>query len=161
MDAAGLERQRIRAQIQRATVGMLTTLDEHGRPAGRPMLPLLLENDPSIYFLTHQGTRKIAQLMACPNVGLTFISDTCYVALSGTASVIEDRNLVERLWNPTYRAWFPDGAGDREAAVLRVVAGRVDYWEPPQSRLVRVAQAVKAIITRRPIDTPMRTLDHL
>ena len=110
MDAAGSERQRIRSQIQRAAVGMLTTLDEHGRPAGRPMLPLLLENDPHIYFLTHQGTRKIAQLTTCPNVGLTFISDTCYVAVSGTASVTEDRNLVERLWNPTYRAWFPKGA---------------------------------------------------
>lgn len=27
---------------------MVTTLDEHGQHAGRPMLPLLLENDPHI-----------------------------------------------------------------------------------------------------------------
>jgi hypothetical protein len=35
------------------------------------------------------------------------------------------------------------------------------YWEPPRSRLIRLMQAVKALVTRRAAETPMQTLDGL
>jgi hypothetical protein len=47
---------------------------------------------------------------------------------------------------PDYRAWFPDGW--------------VDYWQP-RSGLIRVAQAVKAVVTRCGVDTPMKTITGL
>jgi hypothetical protein len=45
--------------------------------------------------------------------------------------------------------------------VLCVTVDHVDYWEPPRSRLIRLVQALKAVITRRPADTPMQSLDGL
>jgi general stress protein 26 len=69
--------------------------------------------------------------------------------------------MIHRLWQPTYRACFPVGKDDREAAALRVTVDRVDYWEPPRSRSSRVVQAVKAVVTCRAVDTPMKTLDGL
>ena len=54
MADAGTERQRVRALIERAGVAMLMNVDEKGTHIGRPMLPLLVQNDPHIYFLTHQ-----------------------------------------------------------------------------------------------------------
>ena len=36
-----VERQRLRALIQRAGVAMLMIIDEHGRHMGRPMLPVV------------------------------------------------------------------------------------------------------------------------
>jgi general stress protein 26 len=65
------------------------------------------------------------------------------------------------LWNPTYRAWFPEGKGDREATVIRVAVERIDYWEPTSSRVIRLVQAAKAVLTRRAVETPMKTLDGL
>ena len=63
------ERLRVRGLIEQAGVAMLITLDEHGTHVGRPMLPLLPENDdPHIYFLTHQSSRKIAQVSARPQI---------------------------------------------------------------------------------------------
>jgi general stress protein 26 len=161
MTAPASERSRIGALIRQATVGMLLNIDEHGGQMGRPMLPLFLENDPHIYFLTHQHSRKVIHLTARPQVALTFISGNCYLVIVGSASTSRDPGLVRRLWNPTYRAWFPGGTDDREAIVLRVTVERVDYWEPPRSRLLRLAQAVKAIVTRRAADTPMKTIDGL
>ena len=157
-----VHRLRVRALIQRAGVAMLITIDEQGTQVGRPMLPLLLGNDdPHIYFLTHQSSRKIAQLAARPQVALTFMCADCYVVVAGSAYASRDAALIRRLWSPTYRAWFPGGADDREATALRVDVERVDYWEPPRSRLTRVMQAVKALVTRRAADTPMQTLDGL
>ena len=161
MASSDSERRRVRALIQRAGVAMLTTIDEHAVPIGRPMLPLFLENDPCIYFLTHQNSRKVSQIMARPHVGLTMSSAGCYFVVTGTAAAVRDPDLIRMLWRPTYRAWFPDGKSDREAAALRVSVGRVDYWEPPQSRVIRVVQAVKAIVTRRAVDTPMKTITGL
>jgi general stress protein 26 len=155
------ERQRVRALIERAGVAMLLNVDEQGTHIGRPMLPLLVQNDPHIYFLTHQSSRKVMQLAARPRVGLTIISANCYVVMAGSAYTSRDPELIRRLWSPTYRAWFPEGRDDREATAIRVVVERIDYWEPPRNQVARLVQAVKAVLTRRAVETPMKTLDGL
>jgi len=125
------------------------------------MLPLLLDDDSHIYFLTHARSRKVAQVGTQPRIGLAVVSEDRYVVVTGWAHASRDAELIQRLWNPTYRAWFPDGADDREATVLCVLVERVDYWEPPRSRVIRVWQAIKAVITGRSVDTPVQTLDGL
>jgi general stress protein 26 len=161
MTNAGAERQRVRALIEGAGVAMLMNVDEQGVLVGRPMLPLLVRDDPHIYFLTHQSSRKVAQLAARPQVGLSIISSNCFLVVAGSTQVSRDPDLIGRLWSPTYRAWFPGGKDDREASVIRVAVERIDYWEPPSSRAVRLVQAAKTIVTRRAVETPMKTLDGL
>jgi general stress protein 26 len=152
------ERQRIRALIEGAGVAMLMTLDENGHPRGRPMLPLFFDRDPCVYFLTDRNSRKVRDITARPQVVLSMISGGCYLLVTGTTAASREAELVRRLWRPTYRAWFPAGKDDSEAAVLRVSVDRVDYWEPPRSRAIRVVQALKAVVTRRPVETPMKTI---
>jgi len=159
-DAEG-ERQRVRGLIERAGVAMLMNVDEKGTHVGRPMLPLLVESDSHIYFLTHHSSRKVAQLAVRPQVGVSMISGNCFIVVAGSAQLSRDRELIRRLWSPTYRAWFPEGEGDREVIVIRVAVDRIDYWEPPSNRILRLVQAAKAILTRRGVDTPMKTLDAL
>jgi general stress protein 26 len=161
MTDAATERRRVRALIERAGVAMVVNVDERGAFIGRPMLPLFIADDPHIYFLTHQSSGKVAQLAARSQVGLTVISANVYIAMAGSADMSRDPELIRRLWSPTYRAWFPEGKGDREATVIRVVIDRIDYWEPSSNRVARLVQAVKALLTRRPVDTPMKTLDRL
>ena len=159
MTETAAERQRVRTLIERAGVAMLLNVDERGTHIGRPMLPLFIQNDPHIYFLTHQHSRKVIQLATRPQVGLTITTAHCYVVMAGSAHISSDRELIRRLWSPAYRAWFPQGKDDREATVLRVVIERIDYWEPPGSPIVRIVQAIKAVLTRRAVETPMKTLD--
>jgi general stress protein 26 len=161
MTDAAAERQRVRALIERAGVAMLMNVDEHGAYVGRPMLPLCIANDPHLYFLTHQSSRKVAQLAARSQVGLTIISANVYIAMAGSARISRDRELIRRLWSPTYRAWFPEGKDDREANAICVAIERIDYWEPSSNQVVRLIQAAKALLRRRPVDTPMKTLDGL
>ena len=81
--------------------------------------------------------------------------------MAGSAQLSRDPELIGRLWRPTYRAWFPEGKADRQAAVIRVAVERIDYWEPPGSRLVRLVEAATAVLTRRAVETAMKTLDCL
>jgi general stress protein 26 len=155
------ERQRVRGLIERAGVAMLINIDDRGTYSGRPMLPLFVQGDPHIYFLTHRSSGKVTQLVARPQVSLTIISANCYVVIAGSAEISRDRELIRRLWRSTYRAWFPEGKDDPEATAIRVVVERIDYWEPPSSQIARVVQAVKAVLTGRAVDTPKKTLDGL
>jgi general stress protein 26 len=155
------ERRRIRKLLQDVGVAMLVTLDGRGAHAGRPMLPLWLDDDPHLYFLTHRGSAKVSQIAERPQVALTMIGPGCYVVVLGSACASQDRDLIRRLWHPSYRAWFPDGQDDREATALRVAIDKVHYWEPPQGPFLRLFQALKAIATHRPVDTPMKTIDGL
>jgi len=156
-----VERHRVRQVLQRAGVAMLVTLDNCGGHHGRPMLPLWLQGDPNIYFLTHKDSRKVVQIGERPQVALTVSSAGRYFVVLGCASASQDPVLIRRLWRPSYRAWFPEGKDDGEATVLRVVINTVNYWEPPRSQFVRVFQAVKAMITRQAVETPMKTVDGL
>ena len=131
---------------------MLVTIDEHAAPIGRPMLPLFLENDPCLYFLTHENSRKVSHIEARSHVGLTMISKSCYLVVTGTAATSRDQALIQRLWQPTYRAWFPDGKDDREATAIRVSVNRVDH-KPVivfigVSTVRRVTTALTACATR-------------
>ena len=155
------ERQRVRALIERAGVAVMMNVDEDGHPVGRPMLPLFLAGDPHIYFLTNQNSRKVAQLVARPQVALAIVGAKSFFVVSGPASASQDPGLIRRLWKPSYRAWFPDGTDDRAATVLRIVVERVEYWEPPRTPLIRLMRAAKAVLTRRPVETPRKTLDGL
>jgi general stress protein 26 len=158
MDLAA-ERHRIRKCLQGSEVAMFVTFDGGDAHSGRPMLPLWLQNDPHIYFLTHRHSRKVAQIGERPQVALTIVSGGCYYIVLGLAYTSHDPALIRRLWRPSYRAWFPEGTDDREATVIQMVINRVNYWEPPRSRVRRLFQAVKAIVTRQAVETPMRTID--
>jgi general stress protein 26 len=158
MDHAA-ERHRIRELLQRAEVGMLVTFDSGDAYAGRPMLPLWLRDDPHIYFLTHKDSRKLAQLADQPQVALTLVSAGCYFVVLGYAHASQDPVLIRRLWRPSYRAWFPEGKDDGKATVLRVTIAKVNYWHPPRNHVRRLLQAVKAVATRRAVETPMKTID--
>lgn len=158
MDPAA-ERHRVRDLLQQSEVAMLLTFGSGEVHDGRPMLPLWLPEDPNIYFLTHRESRKVAQVNERPHVALTVINAGCYLVVLGLASASQDPVLIRRLWRPSYRAWFPAGSGDREATVLRIVINKVNYWEPPRSRVRRLFQAVTAVVTRQPVETPMRTIE--
>jgi general stress protein 26 len=158
--SAQLRHSRVRELIQQIGVGMLTTVDRDGQFVSRPMLALQVDDDPGIYFLTHTSSAKVGQVSEQSRVALTFAgSDSTYLAITGRATVSQDRELIARLWNPTYRAWFPDGAGDRDAAALRVTIDHADYWEAPTSRVVRLVQAIAAVVSHRPYETPKTTVD--
>jgi general stress protein 26 len=75
-----------------------------------------------------------------------------YVSVSAAATVTHDPARVRELWNPTYRAWFPHGPDDPDSAILAAHIERIEYWDVPTSRLVRVWCAVKAIATGRVVE---------
>jgi general stress protein 26 len=147
------DRERAVAELQRLIdgipVAMVTTVAADKTLRCRPMLLERLEPDATLVFLTHLSSQKTGEVRQDPRVNIAFQSDKGdrYVSVSGTATVTHDEARMRELWNPTYRAWFPGGADDPDSAIFTVHIERVEYWDVPSTRLVRLWGVVKALAT--------------
>lgn len=149
------DRERAISELQRLIdgipVAIVTTIAVDGALRCRPMLLERLEPDATLVFLTHLSSQKTGEVRRDPRVNVAFQSDKGdrYVSISGTATATHDPARMQALWNPTYRAWFPSGANDPDSAIFTVRIDRVEYWDVPSSRLVRLWGVVKALTTGR------------
>ncbi len=62
--------------------------------------------------------------------------DGVYVSLSGKANVIDDRELIDKYWNPFVAAWFPEGKDDPDVALLEVKVEMGEHWKAKESKNV-------------------------
>jgi general stress protein 26 len=145
--------------VERIPVAMMTTIDRGQQLTSRPMLAVETAGQ-VVWFLTRADTNKLTEISADARVNLAFVGSSGeYASVSGRATVSDDRHMVERLWNPTYRAWFPEGREDPDIVLLRISVERADYWETSSSRVQRLFGVVKAMVTGEPYEIEKESID--
>jgi general stress protein 26 len=148
---------KLRDLVASIRVAMMTTTDHEGNLTSRPMLALLREHDDAIWFMTQTGTEKLSEIAGDTRVNLAFVgSQGECVSVSGRVTVSRDVDVIEELWHPTYRAWFPEGKDDERLMLMRVTVDRADYWQAPTSRVVRIIGMATALVTGKPYETAER-----
>jgi len=128
---------------------MLATTDEFGEIHGRPMATQQADFDGTLWFLTGISTHKVAEIGRDHHVNLSYADpgSNRYVSVSGVARLVRDKQKIKELWNPIYKAWFPEGLDDPELAALQVTPTKAEYWDAPSSKVVQLVGFVKAIVT--------------
>ncbi len=88
-------------------------------------------------------------MRADDQVNLSFADpgDNAYVSVSGTAQILRDRQKMEALWNPIYKAWFPDGLDDPNLTLLKISTTQAEYWDSPNGKVVQLVGFAKAMLT--------------
>ena len=112
---------------------------------------------PPVYRMQSHGSRRWRRISGQlrENGELKLYSDadnSKFVAVKGRGSVSRDRAKIHELWNPMYKAWFPEGEDDPAVTVLRVDVSEAQYWEASASRLVRGAKYLAAAVTGGKVD---------
>jgi len=134
---------------------MLTTVEDDGSLRSRPMGTQQAEFDGDLWFFTGAGSAKAGEIQRDRQVNVSY-ADTDhqrYVSVSGSAQLVRDRAKIEELWNPIFKAWFPNGLDDPDLALLKVTVERAEYWDSPSSKVVQLYGFVKAVATgKRPSD---------
>jgi general stress protein 26 len=135
---------------------MLTTVEEDGTLRSRPMATQEFEFDGDLWFFTSANASKVDEVQHNQHVNVSYAEpkDQKYVSVSGTAQLVRDRQKIEELWNPLFKAWFPQGLDDPEVALLKVSVDKAEYWDSPSSRVVRLVGFAKALVTGKPISNP-------
>ncbi len=143
------KRKKLGELIRKVKFTMLTTTEADGRLISRPMTMLDEDFAEELWFFVGSHSGAVAQIKADSQVNLGFADPgaNTFVSLSGTASVVNDRQKAEQLWKPIYKAWFPDGLEDPNLALLRVTATQGEYWDSPDSKVVQAVGFVKSLVT--------------
>lgn len=108
---------------------MLVTRSNDGHMHSRPMAVAEMREDADAYFVTGIDSPKVAEINANPNVTLTFQSKTQFASVSGRATIVQDRALIDRLYKEDWKIWFPQGKSDPSISILKFSAQDGEYWD--------------------------------
>jgi len=134
---------------------MMTTAAADGSFDSRPMATQKTEQfTGSVYFLTRGESGKVSEIAHDAHVTLIYAdpANSSYVTAKGRATISEDRAKIHELWNPMYKAWFPEGEDDPNITVLRVDIHEAQYWEASSSKLVFGMKYLAAAVTGGKVD---------
>jgi general stress protein 26 len=135
--------------IRGVRICMLVTTAPDGSFDARPMATQKAPFDGTVLFLTRHESGKVGEIGQDSHVTLVYSdpSNNSYVTAKGHASVSRDRATIHELWNPMYKAWFPNGEDDPSIAVLKVKVQEAQYWEASSSKLVMGVKYLAAAVT--------------
>lgn len=147
-DSSALEK--IADLVRDIRFAMLTTVCEDGALRSRPMAtqdPAFDNGD--VWFFTSDDSPKTDEVAREHEVNLAYAEpkDQRYVSLSGTATVVHDREKIRRLWKPILKTWFPKGLDDPHLALLRVRVHTAEYWDAPGGRMASLYAYAKSRLT--------------
>jgi general stress protein 26 len=136
--------------IEPMSVAMLTGSDGEGMLASRPMSPLEMDAEGSIWFFTDARSSKTENLGVL-SLGFTSDASATYVSIAGHGTLHTDRGSIDRLWSAAARPWFPDGKDSPNLALLAFHPQTAEYWDAPSSKMVRMVAFAASVVAGKPI----------
>lgn len=151
--------------IKDIKVAMMTTIESDGSLRSRPMWTHDRDFDGELWFFTREHSAKVDEVEHDHHVNLAYAEPgkDRFVSISGRCRLVQDKEKARELWNPTLKAWFPEGLDDPELALLCVKVEKAEYWDTPSSRMVQLVGFVKSVLTGQtyePGDNAKVTLDE-
>ena len=129
--------------IKAAKFPMLATVDETGQPRVRPVSPVRVDSDFTVYIANMASYHKTCEIAANPRIELAYLAPNHdQVRLTGVAEVVTDKSLLQQIWssNPLLKRYL-GSLENPEFILYRFVPERVrfmrewalDYHDVPQS----------------------------
>ncbi len=141
--------ERFEDLLQRFDHAMLISMAEDGSLHARPMA--IAESDGArLRFATSSKSAKAAEIAMRPDVAVVMQGSGAYLAISGTARLLEDRDAIRLMWQADWKPWFPEGPDDPSLVLIEVDPARAEYWDRTgKRRLEFLWEAGKAMATGR------------
>jgi general stress protein 26 len=143
------ELQRVAELVEEIRFAMLTTEEADGALRSRPMSTMQMDSNGDLWFFTGLSSAKVGECEHHREVNLSYMrSDKQdYLSISGTASIVRDKDKMKQLWTAWVKPWFPQGVDDPDLALLKVSITHAEYWDAPGSTAKRLYGLVKGIAT--------------
>jgi general stress protein 26 len=128
--------------IEEIETAVMTTRRRDGSLVSRPVATERRADGAHFWFVGQESSSALAEIVADPNVNLTYYRDRNreWVSVSGVARVVRDRTKIRELYEPTWKALFPDDGGARDGG-------------PEDPRIVLIAVEARAAHLMR-VDRP-------
>ncbi len=119
-------RTKAREIIRQCMFPAFATVDEDQCPQIRAMMPVAVEDDFTLHYITGRMSSKCGQIKANPKVSTLWthvvepMRDWQSVLIKGQASITDDKALRERHWMEELKMVFPGGVDDPNYVILIV-----------------------------------------
>ncbi|WP_394216560.1 pyridoxamine 5'-phosphate oxidase family protein [Brachybacterium vulturis] len=142
-----LTQQDVVEKLRDADLVMLTTALPDGKLLSHPITIQGVSEDADIWFFVSLRGGQAEALRSGPHVNLAIAETGSWLSVAGDAEFIDDRALVDELWNESAKAYFPGGKDDPNLGLLRVSGDSAQFWGLPGGKVAGLAQIVKAKAT--------------
>ena len=142
--------------IEGIEVAMFTTRRADGQMVSRPMALQKRNEFADLWFVTDVESHKLDELANDDHVNLAFYKDRTreWVSVAGSARISQDRELIRKVYQPDWRAWFGDEGGERNGgpddprlALVFVEAHSVLYSITNKPQPLVLFEVAKGILT--------------
>lgn len=143
------ELQQIADLVEEIKFAMLTTEDDSGSLRSRPMATMQMDAEGHLWFFTALDSPKMDEAGHHRQVNVSYAhpDKQDYLSISGTATVVRDRNKMQALWSPWIKPWFPDGLDDPNLVLLQISITDAEYWKAPGSAVKRLYGLAKGMVS--------------
>ena len=117
--------------IDKASVPIISSVDEAGFPNSKAMLPpRKREGIEYIYFTTNTSSMRVGQYLKNPKACVYFFDKRFYrgVMLIGTMEILQDKKSKKMIWRPGDEMYYHKGVTDPDYCVLKFTAQKGRYY---------------------------------
>ena len=117
--------------IDKASVSIVSSVDEEGFPNSKAMLPpRRREGIKHIFFTTNTSSLRVGQYLNNPKACVYFFDKRFFrgVMLKGVMEVLQDAESKEAIWREGDEMYYPKGVTDPDYCVLRFTAQKGRYY---------------------------------
>jgi general stress protein 26 len=117
------------AVIAAAKFPMLATVDETQHPRVRPVSPVRVDDDFTVFVANLASYHKTAEIAANPKVELAYLApDHDQIRISGKAEVLTDSIIIQEIWekNPLLRQYLGTPENP-ELIIYRIIPEQVRF----------------------------------
>lgn len=142
----------LRKIVNDATAAFLVTRSGD-RLHGRPMATAEIEDDFALIWFACDRESAIAREIETNGqvfLGYTNGSGSEWAAISGTGSLVDDREKVRELWSPIWKNWF-ESPDDPRIVLIQVTPQHAEYWDSG-SRIVQMLKFAVAAVSGKHVD---------
>lgn len=131
--------ERIRSVVKETQTCFFCTRVGGGASDGvRPMSVQRVDANGDVWFLSAVDSHKNVELSRDDAVTLLFqgTEHSDFLALTGPATVTQERDVIRGLWTPLARTWFTGGVDDPRISAICVHPRTGYYWDNQHGNVV-------------------------
>ena len=148
--SAAEQLEQLRKLVEKARVGMLTTIDAAQELRSRPLQTIRMDADGSLWFAVSASSPKAQEMDAHEGrlcVAYSNHSGNEYVSISGHGALVRDPAIKREMWNRIIEMWFPGGVDNPQIAMLKVTPEKAECWDGAGNAVTQLYALAKAMAT--------------
>lgn len=115
----------------------------------RPMSTQKVCDEGNIWFFSNADSDKNKEIEQNNNVQLFYShpGKDSFMIVNGEAEIIFDRDMIDELWSPVLKAWFPGGKDDPNISIVKVKPSNAYYWDTDGNKMINFLKMVASAAT--------------